>query len=104
MRVEILYVPGCPNHAPALSRLRDTLRTESLDIRVQEIAVTDEAAARSLSFPGSPTIRVNGLDVEHAEKLPVGLACRLYRNGTGVPSTETLQQAIASAKQAEQNA
>lgn len=104
MRVEVLYVPGCPNHEPALSRLRNTLRSESLDIRVHEVAVTDEAAAWSLSFPGSPTIRVNGLDVEQAEDLPVGLACRLYRNGTGVPSMETLRQAIASAKQAEQNA
>jgi len=96
MRIEVFYVPGCPNHQPAVHRLKKLLRSESLNVPVEEIAVIDEAMARSLRFPGSPTVRVNGLDAEPTEQKSFGLACRLY--SSGVPSEEALQRAIASAK------
>lgn len=98
MLIEVLFVPGCPNHKPAVESLRKILCSQGIDAPIQEIAVTDEVMARSLRFPGSPTIRIDGRDVESIKQQAYGLACRLYSGGTGVPSVGTLQRAVAGAQ------
>ena len=98
MLIEVLFVPGCPNHEPAVETLRQVLSSEAINAPIQEITVTDEATARSLKFPGSPTVRINGRDVESTQAQSYGLACRLYSGGSGVPSLEALQRAVARAK------
>jgi hypothetical protein len=101
MLIEVLYVPGCPNHQPAIHRLRKVLQSEAVSVPIQEIAVADEGMARSLQFPGSPTVRINGRDAEPNGQESFGLACRLYLGGNGLPSEETLQSAISAAKNEE---
>ena len=103
MLIEVLYVPGCPNHEPAIHRLKKVLRSEALDLPVHEIPVNDDKAARSLRFPGSPTIRINGRDAEPGEPRTFGLTCRLYSGGDRLPSEEMLQRAISAAKEKEIN-
>jgi hypothetical protein len=100
MKIEVFYVPDCPNHAVALQRLRAILSPERFHAQVREVLVTDAHMAQSLKFPGSPTIRVNGHDVEpQSEKSPaVGLMCRLYLDGTGAPSEERLRAVIEKAR------
>jgi hypothetical protein len=97
MRVEVLFVPGCPNYAPAVARIKKILASESLKPEIEEIPVHSLEAARALTFLGSPTIRINGDDVEPIESSMPGLACRLYANRTGVPSEEVLRFAIVTA-------
>lgn len=99
MVIEVLYVPGCPNHQAAIENLKDALRSAVITAPIQEIVVTNEAMARQLKFPGSPTIRVDGRDVESNPHEAYGVACRLYSNGTGVPSLEALRRAVAGATQ-----
>ena len=99
MVIEFFYVPGCPNHQPAIDGLKDVLQSAAIDAPIQEIAVMDEAMASRLKFPGSPTIRIDGSDVESKHRESYGLACRLYSNGTGVPSREILERALAQAKE-----
>ena len=99
MVIEVLYVPGCPHHQPAIDSLKDVLRSTTIDAPIQEIAVMDEAMASRLKFPGSPTIRIDGNDVESNHAESYSLACRLYSNGTGVPSREILERALAQAKE-----
>src|SRR5215471_19519117 len=99
MIIEVFYVPGCPNHQAAIDTLENVLRAAAMDAVIEEIAVTDDAMARELKFPGSPTIRVDGRDVESNPQPTYGLACRLYSNGTGVPPVETLQLAVAGAEE-----
>ncbi len=103
MLIEVLYIPGCPNLQPAVRRIEEILRSEEVDAPVREIQVTDEVMARLLRFPGSPTVRINGLDAEPGGERPVGLACRLYASGQGLPSEETLQRAISSARSQERS-
>ena len=100
MKIEVLYVPNCPNHALALDRLREILSVESFQKQVSEILVRDVAMAQSLKFPGSPTIRINGHDVEPQNEKTVafGLMCRLYSDGTGAPSQQELRVAIEKAQ------
>ena len=99
MKIEVLYVPNCPNHAVALEQLREILPAESFQAHVNEVLVRDAAMAQILKFPGSPTIRVNGNDVEPQDERTTsfGLMCRLYSDGRGVPSQESLRVAIERA-------
>lgn len=81
MRIEVLYVPGCRNYQPAVDRVKRVLASESVTDEVHGVSVTTEAAAKALLFPGSPTVRVNGKDVEPKPTAAPGLACRLYSSG-----------------------
>ncbi len=97
MLIEVLYMPGCPNHALAVDRIRKVLQSEAFDACIQEIAVTDESVARGLRFGGSPTVRVDGHDVEDPGG-QTALACRLYSGGEGLPSEESLRRAFSAAR------
>jgi hypothetical protein len=99
MKIEVLYVPNCPNHAVALERLHKVLSTEGFQKHVSEVLVRDAEMAQSLRFPGSPTIRVNGHDVEPQSESTAafGLMCRLYSDGSGAPSQQRLRAAIEKA-------
>ena len=98
MRIEILYVPGCPNYQPAVEQVERVLSSESLQAEIRSIAVKTDAEARDVMFPGSPTIRVNGEDVEPHQTSVPSLACRLYENRSGIPAEELLRTAILDAK------
>ena len=77
MRVEILYFSGCPNHAPAVDCVRDVLAQEDTQAEMVEVEVKDVATAQRIGFLGSPTIRVDGRDVElaaRAERAPASSA------------------------------
>lgn len=99
MRIEVLYVPGCPNYQPTLKRVQSVLESESVSDEIQRTPVTSDAEAKVFLFPGSPTVRVNGEDVSPNETHVPGLACRLYPDGTGVPSESLLRTAVSRAKQ-----
>jgi hypothetical protein len=101
MNIELLYVANCPNYVVALERLRATLSAENLQTPVNEVLVSDAGMAQSLKFPGSPTIRINGQDVEpQSERVGAfGLMCRLYSDGSGAPSEKRLRAAIERARE-----
>jgi hypothetical protein len=100
MKVEVLYFEGCPNHLSALERIWEVLQEESCDAEVEEVLVPDVHAAQSAKFLGSPTIRVNGMDIEPnaRERDDFGLMCRRYSEG--IPSHELIRGAVRSALQA----
>lgn len=97
MRIEVLYFEGCPNYPPAIDRIKTILGQEGLAMEVFEIEVKDESAAKKLNFFGSPTIRVNGLDIEAEMRntKETGFACRRYAGG--VPSDEMIRSALKEA-------
>ena len=79
-RVEFLWWEGCPSSDEALAELREEMAAVGLDpesVVVREI--NTEADAEQAEFVGSPTIRVNGRDVQPPGDDPVGLTCRVYR-------------------------
>jgi hypothetical protein len=100
MNIELLNVENCPNRAVALERLRAILSAASFHTHVNEVLVRDPEMTQSLKFPGSPTIRVNGQDVEPQIERPTsfGLMCRLYSDGSGAPSQGSLRAAIEKAR------
>lgn len=101
MRIEVLYLPGCPNYHPAVERLQAVLESQSVQAEIRSVPISSEDQAKALLFPGSPTIRIDGEDVEQHEKATPSLTCRLYANRSGVPSEASLRIAISSAKRRE---
>jgi hypothetical protein len=102
MKIDVLYISECPNHAPVVGWIRQILREYQLPEEITEIEVTDRAQAIELSFPGSPTVRINGEDVEpdFPKVTSHGLTCRTYVVGEkrqGVPDREWIRNAIAKA-------
>ena len=81
-RVEILYFDGCPNHEPARALV--------------------ERVAAELRFLGSPTVRVDGRDVEPgaAARHEFVLSCRVYRTEQGLagqPDEAWIREALTGA-------
>ncbi|HEX5548145.1 MAG TPA: hypothetical protein VFX24_12095 [Ktedonobacterales bacterium] len=77
--IEFLYFASCSNASAALALLRDVLRTEAVSSEIEMIAVETEEAAQRNSFFGSPTIRINGVDISPPPTSATpSLACRLY--------------------------
>jgi len=100
MTIEILFVPGCPNLQPALDAVSSLLAANSLPVELRRIPVFTVAQAEALRFPGSPTIRINGADVEPHDSPSIALACRIYASGSGVPSRRAIRAAMARAESA----
>jgi uncharacterized protein DUF2703 len=102
MKIELLHIADCPNLETARRLLKEALRERGLAEEISEIAVADPAQAEGLRFPGSPTIRVNGNDIETglSNQGGYGISCRTYIVGgtrQGVPSREMIREAILSA-------
>jgi hypothetical protein len=102
-RVELLFWDGCPSHPKALEDLRAAMADLGLDpdtVLVREVD-TDQRAERE-SFVGSPTIRVDGEDVDPPPgDEPLGLTCRVYRLRDGrvspTPDPAILRDALSNA-------
>ena len=64
INVQVLFSDGCP-HAPATIELINNVSTKlKLDVRLESIQVDDQKQAQEVNFLGSPTIRINGLDID----------------------------------------
>ncbi len=85
-RVAILYFDGCPNHEPARALVERVAAELQLEPTIDLVAVADADAAAELRFLGSPTVRVDGRDVEPdaSERDEFVLSCRVYRTERGL--------------------
>lgn len=99
-KIEFLFWQGCPSHPQALQRLQDVMAGLGVRMPIEQIEVKTEEDAERLSFPGSPTIRVDGADVDPAGAAQMGtaLTCRVYLLEDGrfspLPSKAMIEQAL----------
>jgi hypothetical protein len=102
-RIELLWWRECRSWERALAELREAVRAASLDPASIEIReVSTEAAAEQERFVGSPTIRIDGEDIQPpGDDEPLGLSCRIYRLRDGrvspTPDPEDVIDALESA-------
>jgi len=82
--------------------LREEMSAVGLDpeeIEVREVSTGADAEREE--FIGSPTIRVDGRDVQPVPDEPIGLACRVYRLPDGrispLPDPAEVRQTLAEA-------
>ena len=100
-RVELLWFRDCPNHAAARAMLRDVLDELAPGTTIHDIDATDPIVAERYRFPGSPTIRVDGRDVDASFQDPGDYTprCRLYRTADGLrglPERGRVEAAVRS--------
>ncbi|HKQ08141.1 MAG TPA: hypothetical protein VJ464_23650 [Blastocatellia bacterium] len=98
MRIEFLYFKSCPSHKQALDNLKAALRESHTNADLVLINVDSEQKAQKVGFQGSPSIRINGKDLEGRNE-GSNYSCRLYRiNGkpTTVPSKEFIMEKLAA--------
>jgi hypothetical protein len=98
--VELLWWEGCPSTERAVQELREALRELGIgaaEVRLTEMRTDDDASAAA--FVGSPTILVDGEDVQPpGADEPVGLNCRVYHRRDGrispTPDPQDLRAAL----------
>ena len=105
MRIEVLFFDGCPNHEALLPRLRALLAADGVADPIQLRRVEDEEAAERERFLGSPTLRIDGEDVDPGarEREDFGLKCRLFATPAGLrglPPDEWVLGALHRARHA----
>lgn len=101
-RVEILYFDGCPNHEPAHALVTRLAHELSLELELRLVRVADQQDAERLRFLGSPTIRIDGVDVDPntPERDEYALSCRIFTTSdgtTGQPEERWVSDALLAA-------
>ncbi|HYZ20060.1 MAG TPA: hypothetical protein VE615_10990 [Gaiellaceae bacterium] len=100
MTIELFYWKGCPSYPEAKELLEEVLGERGIEPAVSMREVRTQEEAERLAFPGSPTIRIDGRDVDPAgaESRPA-LNCRIYHLPDGrvspVPTREQLEAALS---------
>ncbi|NDJ74984.1 MAG: hypothetical protein GYB65_01885 [Chloroflexi bacterium] len=102
IQIQFLWWAGCPSHPEAWQRLQTVLQDMDVDALIESVEIKTEADAAQWRFPGSPTIRVNEVDIDPGAPQTYRLTCRLYFREDGrpspLPSEETIRRAILHAR------
>lgn len=99
MKVELHWFAGCPNHERALEMLRAAMTERGLRDEIALIDIGDPGVAARHRSAGSPTIRIDGRDIEpgYEDTGDYTPRCRLYATGSGlggVPERAWIEQAL----------
>jgi hypothetical protein len=99
VEVAFLYYEDCPSHEMALERLRHVIAEEGVEAEIEIVKVETDTQAQQLRFVGSPTIRINGQDIDPPDPdAYYVLTCRAYRLEDGrispLPSPEMIRRAL----------
>ena len=101
-KVEFLWWQGCPSWERALAIVREAMSAAGLDpasVDVREVRSDRDAIHEG--FVGSPTIRIDGRDLQPPDGEPAGLTCRVYRLRDGrispLPDRADLHERLAEA-------
>jgi len=97
--VELLWFSDCPNHPAARAMLEEVIADVDPGTAIRDIDATDPAIAAAMRFPGSPTIRVDGRDVEpgYVDLGDYTPRCRMYRTSAGlrgIPERNWIENAL----------
>src|SRR3954451_19866946 len=101
-QVELLWWEGCPSSDEAHELVRRAMADAGLDPQaLQSIEIETAPPAEREGFVGSPTIRVDGRDIQPPQQAePPGLPCRVYHLRDGrispLPDPEDIREALAN--------
>jgi hypothetical protein len=100
--IEVLYVQDCPHYPATLALVRQVRAELGVDAELRPTLIVDQAAAEQAGFPGSPTVRVDGRDVEPGSEPATEyfVGCRLYQlehRFAGQPEEQWVREALQEA-------
>ncbi len=102
MKIQFLYYEDCPSHEAGLQRLQQVMAELGITDPIEIIKVESEEEAARWGFIRSPTILLNGQDIDPPPAgTPAALTCRTYRWPDGrfspLPSPEQIRLALLQA-------
>lgn len=92
LKIELLYFDSCPSYKQALANIKAALKEKKLDAELILINVDTEEKAKQVGFQGSPSVRINGKDLEGRDE-GFSFSCRLYK-ANGKPAVAPSKEAI----------
>ena len=97
LTIQILYFDGCPHLEPTVELVRRALSDAGVDADIELLHIDSPELAESSRFLGSPTIRVDGVDIDPGARKrdDFGLTCRRYGD-SGVPPREMIVRAVGA--------
>ena len=95
MDLRLLYYDGCPNWQETDDRLREAIAVACVAVTPQYVKVETTDDAERLSFRGSPTVLVDGMDPFADASAPVGLSCRVFQTPDGLRGAPTVKQLLS---------
>jgi len=98
MQIRILYFDGCPHWREAAESVRRIAARLAVRETVECITVSSIEDATRHRFLGSPSIQIDGIDIEPSarRRTDFTLACRIY-GSSGVPPSDMIESAIREA-------
>lgn len=101
--VQLLPFARFPHYELLLAHLRDLLALTGIAAEIELAAVEDADVAEQEQFLGSPTVRVDGEDVEPAagRRSDFGLKCRLFATPNGLRGVLADEWLLAALQRAE---
>ena len=99
VNITFLYYEDCPSHDAALERLRQVMAEEGVDTEIEIVKVETDEQAQRLRFVGSPTILIDGQDIDPPPPdAYYALTCRAFRLEDGrispLPSPDMIRRAL----------
>ncbi len=99
----ILFIEGCPNVLTIAKYIEEVIAEEAIDAEISLVLIESLEDARNLHFTGSPTVRINGKDVEtnFLDNNDYGLQTRqYYMNGRqyDFPSKDMIKDAVKNVR------
>lgn len=93
IEIEVQYFNDCPNSAEMIRRIKEAINGNEEEIEYREILVKDNDHAEKVKFRGSPTLLINGNDIEGLpEPEKPAMMCRYYSNG--LPEIQNIKETI----------
>lgn len=91
--VVIQYFQGCPHAPKMLKNVKKAIKGLEKLVHYEEVLVESQKQAEKIGFRGSPTLLINGHDLEDMPVPKViGLTCRVYRGG--IPNSNIIKKKI----------
>jgi hypothetical protein len=97
VRAELLYRDGDASVMEVRQRLVEVLTEDAFETPIQLIAVATDADAELLAMRGSPTVRIDGADIDPQWDGPIGLDPRPYPGGA-LPDKALIRRAVERAR------
>jgi hypothetical protein len=95
MKIQILYFDGCPNHPPTFDLVSEAVNELGLSASIEQIEISDLSDAKRFRFLGSPTVLVDGEDIEPGRRTDghFSMSCRRYGD-RGIPPRTMVFEAL----------
>lgn len=64
VEVKVLFLEGCDNTPPTMDLIEQIALESGIEIDLKAVPVESQDQAQQWNFLGSPTVQINGLDIE----------------------------------------